>query len=321
MRAIVYTTYGPPEVLQLQEVERPIPNDDQLLVKVHAVSLNPADWHMRGGMLLARLIGGRGLLRPRPTIPGADFAGVVEAVGRNVTQFKPGDEVFGRRDPGGLAEYLCVSQKPIAVRPANLTFEQAAAVPCAAITALQSLRDVGQIQAGQKVLVNGASGGCGTFAVQLAKAFGAEVTGVCSTRNLELVRSLGASQVIDYTREDFTRMGQQYDLIIDNVGNRSVFDLARALRPDGRCVGVGFDSIGRMLQNALQKLTLGAGRNRFRGMLARIRQEDLLLLKELIEAGKVMPVIDRSYSLAEVPAAFRYAEEGRTRGKVVVALD
>lgn len=321
MRAIVYTRYGPPEVLQLQEVERPVPNDDQVLVKVHAVSLNPADWHARSGMLLARIMNG-GLLRPKQSISGADFAGRVEAVGKNVTGFKPGDEVFGRRDPGGFAEYVTVSQNPIALKPANLSFEQAAAVPVAAITALQGLRDHGELQPGQRVLVHGASGGVGTFAVQIAKAFGAEVTGVCSARNLDLVRSIGADQVIDYTRDDFTRTGQQYDLIIDNVGNRSVLDLARALRPNGICVGVGFSSVGRMLTNGLQqRLIPRAGGTKFRGFIARMNQKDLVVLKELMEAGQVVPVIDRTYSLGEVPEAFRYAEAGHARGKVIVTLD
>lgn len=322
MKAIVYTKYGPPGVLQLQDVEKPMPNDDQVLVKVHAISLNPIDWHVRNGMLLARLMTGAGLLRPKHTIPGADFSGRVEAVGRNVTRFQPGDEVFGRRAPGGFAEYLCVSENPIAQKPANITFEQAAAVPVAAITALQSLRDVGQIQSGQKVLVNGASGGVGTFAVQIAKAFGTEVTGVCSTRNLDLVRSIGADRVIDYTRDDFTRTGQQYDLIVDNVGNHSVLDLARALRPKGICVSVGFSSIGRAFQNGLQKRFIPrAGGTKFGGIMARINHKDLALLKELMEAGKIVPVIDRCYPLREVPEAFRYAEEGRARGKVVVSLD
>lgn len=320
MKAIHYTRYGPPDVLQLGEAERPLPNEDQVLVKVYALSLNPTDWHTRRGSLLGRLMSG-GLLRPKQSVPGADFAGRVEAVGRAVTRFKVGDEVFGRRDPGGFAEYLCVSEKPIALKPANLTFAQAAALPVAAITALQALRDVGQIKAGQRVLVNGASGGVGTFAVQIAKAYGAEVTGVCSTRNLELVRSLGADRVIDYTQANFTQVGERYDLILDNVGDRSTFDLASALRPGGICVVVGFSSFGRMLTNFVQEKLPRSGRTRFGGMMARINHQDLVVLKELIESGKVLPVIDRSYPLSEVPAAYRYAEAGRTRGKVVVALD
>ena len=322
MKAIVYTKYGPPEVLQLGEVEKPTPNDDQVLVKVHAVSINPADWHTRRGMLLARLMAGSGLLRPKYPIIGADFSGRVEAVGKNVAQFKPGDEVFGRKSPGGFAEYVCVSEKPIALKPANSTFEQAAGVPVAAMTALQALRDVGGIQSGQKVLVNGASGGVGTFTVQIAKAFGAEVTGVCSTQNLDLVRSIGADRVIDYTNEDFTTTGQQYDLIVDNVGNRLASDLARVLSPTGICVGAGFGGVTRMVQNAfLQRSISRTSGKRFGGLMARINNQDLALLKELMEAGKVVTVIDRCYPLGEVPEAFRYAEQGHARVKVIITLD
>lgn len=321
MKAIVYTEYGPPDVLHLGEVEKPTTGDDQVLVKVHAVSINPADWHTRRGMLLARLIAQSGLLRPKHPIIGADFSGRVEAVGKNVTKFKPGDEVFGRKSPGGFAEYVCVSEKPIALKPANITFEQAAGVPVAAVTALQALRDVGGIQSGQKVLVIGASGGVGTFTVQIAKAFGAEVTGVCSTRNLDLVRSIGADRVIDYTREDFTTTGQQYDLIVDNVGNRLVSDLARVLSPQGICVIAGFSGVARMVQNMfLKRIISRTGGKRFGGFTARINNADLVLLKELMEAGKVVTVIDCCYPLSEVPEAFRYAEQGHARGKVVIAL-
>jgi NADPH:quinone reductase-like Zn-dependent oxidoreductase len=321
MKAIVYTEYGPPEVLQLQEVEKPTPEDHQVLIRVQAVSLNPAEWHIRNGMLLARLIGGTGLFRPKRTISGADIAGRVEAVGKNVTQFKPGDEVFGRRDPGGFAEYVCASEKPIAVKPANLSFEQAAAVPVAALTALQSLRDAGQVQPGQNVLINGASGGVGTFTVQIAKVFGARVTGVCSTRNVELVRSLGADHVLDYTQEDFARTGQRYDLIIDNVGNHSVADYARALTPKGTCIIVGFSSVALLLQQQLLgRLVSRTGSQKISSMLAHTKQADLIILKELMEAGKVRPVIDRTYPLTQVAEAYRYAETGHARGKVVVTL-
>jgi NADPH:quinone reductase-like Zn-dependent oxidoreductase len=321
MKAIVYTRYGPPDVLQLKDVEKPEPNDDQVLVRVHAVSLNPADWHVRRGELLPRLIIGSGLLRPKHPIAGADLAGRVEAVGRNITQYQPGDEVFGRRSPGGFAEYACVSEKSIALKPANVTFEQAAAVPIAALTALQALRDTGHVESGQTVLVNGAAGGVGTFAVQIARAFGAEVTGVCSTRNLDLVRSIGADRAIDYTREDFARDGRQYDLIIDNVGNRSVADCARALRPGGICVAVGFSSLFRLLEyNVLGPFVSRSGGKKMDGMLARITHQDLVALKELMEAGKVVPVIDRCYPLSQVPEAYRYAEGRHARGKVVVAL-
>jgi NADPH:quinone reductase-like Zn-dependent oxidoreductase len=322
MKAIVYTEYGPPDVLQLKEVEKPTPNDDQVLVQVHAVSLNPAEAHMMSGMLLARIMGGNGLLKPKNTIPGADFSGRVEAVGSNVTQFRPGDEVFGRRDSAGFAEYVCVSENPIALKPANVTFEQAAAVPTAGITALQSLRDDGQIQPGQKVLINGASGGVGTFSVQIAKSFRADVTGVCSARNLDLVRSLGADRVIDYTREDFTRSGQRYDLIIDNVGNHSASDYARTLTPQGICVVVGYTSVGLLFQNMiLGQLISRLGDKKIGGMLARIKQDDLIALKELMETGKVAPVVDRRYSLSQVPEAYWYLKTRHASGKIVVTLN
>lgn len=320
MKAIVATRYGPPEVLQPAEVEKPTPTDDQVLVRVRAVSLNPAEWHMRQGMLLARLFS-RSLLRPKNPIPGADFAGQVEAVGRHITQFRPGDEIFGRRGAGGLAEYVCVGEKFSAPKPATLTFEQAAAIPVAGCTALQSLRDAGRVQPGQKVLVNGASGGVGTFTIQIARVLGAEVTGVCSTRNVELVRSLGADHVIDYTREDFARAGQQYDLIIDNVGNRSVLDCARVLRPNGICVGIGYWSLARMLQGAvLGPLVSRTQHKTFRGMLAHITPADLVWLADRVAAGEVVPVIDRCYPFEQVPEAYRYAEAGHARGKVVVTL-
>ena len=321
MKAIVCTKYGPPEVLQLKEVEKPTPNDNQVLVRVHAASLNPAEMHMMSGKLMARILGRNGLLKPKNTIPGADFSGRVEAVGRNVTQFKPGDEVFGRRGFDGFAEYVCVTENPIALKPANMTFEQAAAVPVAGITALQSLRDDGQIQPGQNVLINGASGGVGTFSVQIAKAFGAEVTGVCSTRNLDLVRSIGADRVIDYTREDFTRNGQRYDLIIDNVGNHPVSDYVRALNPKGICVVVGYTSIGLLLQYMLLgRLISRNGSKKIGSMLAHIKQKDLVVLKELMEAGKIVPVVDKCYPLSQVPEAYRYLKTRHAPGKIVVTL-
>jgi NADPH:quinone reductase-like Zn-dependent oxidoreductase len=320
MKAYVYDRYGPPEVLQLREVEQPAPDDQQVLVRVHAVSLNPAEAHLRS-LLLARLMFRSGLFRPRPTIPGADFAGTVEAAGRSVTQFRPGDAVFGRRSPGGLAEYVAVSEKPIALKPANATFEQAAAVPVAAVTALQALRDAGKLQPGQTVLVNGAAGGVGTFTVQIAKALGGRVTGVCSTRNVALVQSLGAERVIDYTREDFTRQAQRYDLIIDNVGNRSVADLARVLAPAGISVGVGFTSVSRMAQNALASAWLSRTRGtRFGSILAQLTREDLTVLKDMIEAGQVKPYVDRCYPFGQVPEAFRYLETKHAAGKIVVTL-
>ena len=322
MKAIVHTQYGSPDVLHIQEVERPAPNDSHVLVRVHAVSLNPAEAHMRRAEPMARLLAGNGLLKPKHPVLGADFAGRVEAVGSNVTQFKPGDEVFGRRAPNGFAEYVCVGENSIVLKPANITFEQAASVPIAAVTALQSLRDDGQIQPGQKVLINGASGGVGTFTVQIAKAFGAHVTAVCSMRNLDLVRSLGADQVIDYTREDFTRSGQRYDLIIDNVGNHSISDYTRALCPKGICVITGYTSMVLLLQHLVMgRLISRIGSKKIGMMLARITKKDLVVLKELMEAGKVVPVVDRCYSLSEVPEAYRYLETRHARGKIVVTFE
>ncbi len=324
MRAVVYTEYGPPEVLRLEEVEKPAPKDDEVLVKVHAAAANPLDWHfMRGTPLPFRLV--FGFRKPKNTFLGADIAGHVEAVGSGATQFRPGDEVFGDVSGsglGGFAEYVCAREETLALKPSNLSFEEAAAVPVAAITALQGLRDKGRIRSGQQVLVNGASGGVGTFAVQLAKHFGAEVTGVCSTRNLELVRSVGADRVVDYTREDFTKSGQPYDLILDAVGNRSVSDYARALSPQGRCVVVGFTTLAHLLQVA----SLGAwvsrrGRKKI-GLIgaAKPNQTDLVFIKELLETGKVVPVIDRTYPLSETAEAIRYLEKGHARGKVVISI-
>jgi NADPH:quinone reductase-like Zn-dependent oxidoreductase len=317
MKAIVYTRYGSPDVLQLKDVEKPAPRDNELLVKVHAASANPADWHlMRAEPFLARLA--NGLLKPKNTKLGADVAGRVEAVGRNVTQFQAGDEVFGGltlNELGSFAEYVCAPEELWALKPARLTFEQAAAVPLAAFTALQGLRDKGQIQPGQKVLINGASGGVGTFAVQIAKSFGTEVTGVCSTRNLDMVRSIGADHVIDYTQEDFTQNGQRYDLIFDAVGNRSVSDFKRALSPNGICAVAGFTTLSRLFQ-----VMLLGGKKIGLMETAKPDKKDLAFIKELLEAGKVVPVIDRCYPLAEVPEAIRYLEEGHARGKVVITV-
>jgi NADPH:quinone reductase-like Zn-dependent oxidoreductase len=321
MKAILYTRYGSPDVLQLEEVEKPVPGDNEVLVKMYAASANPLDWHlMRASPFIARL--GGGLLKPKNPRLGADFAGRVEAVGAHVTQFQPGDEVFGAAT-GAFAEYACVTENEVALKPANLSFEEAAAVSVAATTALQGLRDKGQVHSGQKVLVNGASGGVGTFAVQIAKSFGAEVTGVCSTRNLDMVRSIGADYVIDYTREDFTRKGQRYDLIYDAVGNRSVTDYKRALNAGGICAVAGFSSLPRLFEH----IVLGPLRSKIGdkkvGMMgiAKINQKDLVYLKELLEAGKVVPVIDRRYSLNEVPEAIRYLEKGHARGKVVITIE
>ncbi|HEY6410555.1 MAG TPA: NAD(P)-dependent alcohol dehydrogenase [Ktedonobacteraceae bacterium] len=321
MKAIVYTKYGSPDVLQFKEVEKPAPTDGQILVKIYAASANPLDWHlMRASPFLARLAGG--LRKPKDPRLGADFAGRVEAVGANVAQFQPGDEVFGA-STGAFAEYICVAESKVALKPANLSFEQAAAVPVAATTALQGLRDTGQIHTGQRVLVNGASGGVGTFAVQIARAFGTEVTGVCSTRNLDMVRSIGADHAIDYMKEDFTRTGQHYDLIYDAVGNSSVSAYRRALNPGGTCVVAGFTSLPRLFEHMLigpLRSKIGDKKVGLMGT-AQIKQKDLVSLRELIEAGKVTPVIDRRYSLREVPEAIRYLEAKHARGKVVITVD
>jgi len=323
MKAMVYEEYGTPDVLELREIERPPVSDDGVLVRVQATSVNPVDWHMLTGLpRIARLEGG--LRRPKRQVLGVDFAGTVEAVGRDVTQFRAGDEVFGARN-GALAEYVCVREsRAIVTKPANVTFEQAAAVPVAAITALQALRDKGKIQAGHNVLVNGASGGVGTFAIQLAKSFGANLTAVCSTPNVETARSLGADRVIDYTQEDFTRTGQRYDLMIDIAGNRSWADCKRVLGAKATVVGVGgpktnswIGPMGDALQ--LRLVTLLGSRNAV-FFLAKISKQNLLVLRELLESGEVTSVIDRRYTLAEAPDAFRYLGEGHARGKVVVTL-
>ncbi|MBD1373421.1 NAD(P)-dependent alcohol dehydrogenase [Hazenella sp. IB182357] len=323
MKAIVYTKYGSPDVLQLKDVEQPIPNEEEVLVQVYAASANPLDWHkMRADPFITRL--GNGLFKPKNTRPGADIAGRVIAVGKNVTQFKPGDGVFGdicEVGSGGFAEYVAVPEHALVLKPSNLSFIESAAVPVAALTALQGLRHEGQIQAGQKVLVNGASGGVGTFAVQIAKAFGAEVTGVCSTQNLELVSSIGATHVIDYTKEDFTRTGVQYDLIYDAVGNRSVLDLARSLQPHGVCTVVGITNLFLAFQVMwMGKWISRTSHKKIGMMMASMNKEDLQFIKELVEAGKVAPVIDRRYPLSQTADAIRYLETGRARGKVVITM-
>jgi NADPH:quinone reductase-like Zn-dependent oxidoreductase len=322
MKAIVCTKYGSPDVLQLKEVAKPTPKDNEVLAKVHAASANAYDWHLLTADSFLVRLGGGGLLKPKNTILGADIAGRVEAVGRNAKQFQPGDEVFGDISGcgnGGFAEYVCARENALALKPASMTFEEAAAVPMAALTALQGLRDKGQIQPGQKVLINGASGGVGTFAVQIAKSFGAEVTGVCSTRNLDMVRSIGADQVIDYTQEDFTKDEQRYDLILAANGYHSILDYKRALSPKGICVTTG----GSMAQ-IFQAMLLGpwismTGSKKMR-MLAAKPNKDLAFMKELLEAGKVVPVIDRRYPLSEVPEALRYLGEGHAKGKVVITM-
>src|SRR6266581_1541232 len=319
MKAIVYTHYGSPDVLQFKETEKPVPNAGEILVKIYAASANPLDWHlMRGAPFLARLAGG--LRKPKDPRFGADLAGRVEAVGSTVTQFQPGDEVFGAWT-GSFAEYATVPENKVALKPANLSFEAAAAIPVAAITALQGLRDHGQIQPGQKVLIHGTSGGVGTFAVQLAKSFGAEVTAVCSTRNLDMGRQMGADHVIDYTQEDFSRNGQRYDVIVAVNGNHPLRDYLRALNPGGIYVALG-GSLSQFFQGVLLgPLVSRLGRKKVRSFIAKMNQADLLLLKELLEAGKVVPVIEKCYPLSETAEAIRYLAEGHARGKVVITVD
>jgi len=312
MRAIVYHRYGPPEVLQLQEVEKPVPADDEVLVRVRAASANPLDWHfMRGEPRIMRLM--TGLTKPRLARLGVDAAGVVEAAGRGVTAFEPGDEVFGAFR-GAFAEYACTRARAVSKKPVNVTFEQAACATVAGVTALQALRDNGRLRAGGKVLVNGASGGVGTFAVQIARCLGAEVTGVCSTRNVELVRSLGAHHVVDYTREDFTRRGERYDVVIDCVWSRSLAESRRLLAPSGRYVIVGVVP-GRIFRAMLAGF---ASAGKVSMMLARGRPDDRATLADLMRDGKVTPVIDRTYPLAQAREAIRYLEQGHARGKVVI---
>ena len=324
MKAIVHRCYGSADVLKFEDIEKPIAADDQVLVKVHAASVNPLDWHyMRGTPYIVRMDSGFG--KPENPRLGVDFAGTVEAVGKNVKRFKPGDEVFGGKF-GAFAEYVTVREdRALALKPANLTFEQAASVPIAALTALQGLRDKGRIQPGQKVLINGASGGVGTFAVQIAKSFGADVTGVCSTRNVAMVRSIGADHVIDYTQEDFTKGEQRYDLILDNVGNHSLLQYRRALTPKGIFVIVGGPNsgqwIGPMVTPIKALMLSPLVSQKFAPFLAELNQEDLAIMRDLMQAGKVTPVIDRRYKLSEVPAAIRYLEEGHARGKVVIAVE
>ena len=323
MKAIVYRCYGSPDVLRLEDIEKPAPADDEVLVRIHAASVNPLDWHyMRGSPYLMRL--GSGVGAPTDTSMGVDFAGTVESVGKNVTRFKPGDEVFGGHS-GAFAEYVTVRQdRVLALKPANISFEQAASVQVAAITALQALRDYGKIQPGQHVLINGASGGVGTFAVQIAKSFGAEVTGVCSTRNLELVQSLGADHVIDYTQDDYTESGQRFDIIVDMVGNHSLLENRKVIAPDGKFVIVGGAKgnwIGPLM-GPIKALFLSpfVGQE-FGMMLAQSNQDDLVVLADLMQSGKVTPVIDRRYELSEVPAALEYSEEGHARGKIIISLE
>jgi NADPH:quinone reductase-like Zn-dependent oxidoreductase len=327
MKAIVYCDYGLPN-LKLQEIEKPVPADDQLLVKVRAASVNPLDWHFIEGTPYIMRAMGVGFRKPTDTRLGVDFAGTVEVVGKNVTQFKPGDEVFGGRT-GAFAEYVCVREaRAVALKPANITFDQAASVPIAGITALQGLRDKGKVQPGQKVLINGASGGVGTFAVQIAKSYGAEVTGVCSTRNMDMVRSLGADHVIDYTKEDFTKSDQRYDVILDNVANHSLSEFRRVLKPNGIYVLIGGGGasenrwLGPGLTQAFKAMFLSKFVSQTMGMmLAELNQKDLTFLADLMKSGKVTPVIDKRYKLSELPQAIEYLEQGHARGKVVITAE
>jgi NADPH:quinone reductase-like Zn-dependent oxidoreductase len=320
VKAIVRETYGPPDVLRLDDVPTPIVGDEDVLVRVHAASANAGDWHLlRGTPLPFRLVAG--LIKPKYRIIGNDIAGTVEAVGRNVAQFKRGDEVFGdvsRCGFGAYAEYVAARESALALKPANLSFEEAASIPTSGCTALQGLRK-GKIQSAQSVLIHGASGGVGTFALQIAKALGAEVTGVCSTKNVEKIRAIGADHVLDYTKANFANSGQKFDLILAVSGDRSIWDYRRTLTPTGRYVMVGGSN--RQLRDALLLgPVLSIGGQKLGNMLARPNQSDLLVLKDLVEAGKVRPVIERSYQLSEVPEAIRHLETGHASGKLVVTI-
>jgi len=325
MKAIVYHNYGSPDVFRLEDIPKPTPGDGEMLIHIHATAVNPFDWHfMRGAPFFVRL--GYGVLKPKKNILGIDIAGRVESVGENITRFQPGDEIVGDLSLcgfGGFAEYVCIHEKAaFALKPPGMTFDEAAAIPTAAVTALQGLRDKGKNQLGQKVLINGASGGVGTFAVQIAKALGAEVTGVCSTGKLDMVRSIGADHVIDYTREDFTTNGQRYDLILDNVGNRSVLDFNRALKPKGTCVVTGFSSLTRLFKNMFLSMWISMTGGKKIGHIGETKPNtnDLAFILQLVAAGDVTPVIERRYPLAETPEAVRYLEEGHARGKLVITM-
>ena len=323
MKAIVYHNHGLADVLKLEEIERPTPGDDEVLIKVRAASVNPLDSGLSKHPFLRRIL--FAMSKSKINRPGRDVAGQVEEVGKNVKQFKPGDAVFGLCG-GAFAEYACASQSALVMKPDNASFEHAASVPLAGLTALQGLRDKGKIQPGQKVLINGAAGGVGTFAVQIAKSFGAEVTGVCSTRNVEMVRSIGADHVIDHTREDFTKGGEHYDLIFDLVANHSFSARRRVLNPKGIYIGAGIVGLGgsmvRLLAHQTTELVLSRFvSQKFLTLMAKLRKEDLVIMGELIETGKITPVIDRYYSLSESPEAIHYLEQGHARGKVVITFE
>jgi NADPH:quinone reductase-like Zn-dependent oxidoreductase len=318
MKAILFPKYGSPDVLQLTEVDKPRPNENQVLIKVIAAAVNPLDWHgMRGEPFIARM--GNGIRKPKDQRLGADIAGRVEAVGKNVTDLKPGDEIFGAIGAGGFAEYACTREKNLVLKPGNISFEEAAAAPVVGLTAIQGFRHAGGVRAGQKVLVNGAAGGIGTFAVQYAKSCEAEVTGVCSTRNVDLVRSIGADHVIDYTREDFTRTTEKYDLIYCAIGNRTAYAYRRALKPGGICVIAGFTSMFLLFEGMLLGPLASRGDKKVTRMgISNTNKEDMLLIKELLETRKVVPYIDRRYPLHETAEAIRYVETLHARGKVII---
>jgi NADPH:quinone reductase-like Zn-dependent oxidoreductase len=322
MRAIVHDSYGSPVVLGLEEIEKPVIGDEQVLVRVRAASVNPLDWHfMRGTPYLVRIQAG--LSKPKRKTRGADLAGQVEAVGKNVTRLQPGDEVFGEAG-GSFAEYVAAKEKVLALKPPNLSFEEAAAVPVAGLTALQGLRDKARIRSGHKVLINGASGGVGTFAVQIAKSLGAEVTGVCSTRNVDMVRSIGADHVIDYTQEDFTQGELRYDVMLDTVGNHSLSGCKSVINPDGVYISIGSNQMGDWIGplTHVLRVMIGSwvGSQRLVPMLALANKEDLAVLAGLLESGEVTPVIDRTYPLEKTAEAIRYLEKGHARGKVVITV-
>lgn len=323
MKAVVQHAYGSPDTLKFEDVAEPIPRDDEVLIRVHASSVNPYDWHlMRGKPYLARTQ--VGLLKPKDSIPGADVAGRIESVGKDVTAFRPGDEVFGDISAGAFAEYVCVRPDRLTHKPANVSFEHAAAVPLAGITALQGLRDKGHVQSGDKVLVNGASGGVGTFAIQIAKSFGTHVTAVTSKKNADLVTSIGADDVVDYTKEDFTGGVQRYDVILDTIGNHPLSRVKRAMEPDGTFVAIGKsemgDWIGPLSFLASLIATSSIGRHKMVPLLAKVKQADLEVLAGMLESGQITPVVDRQYELADVADAIRYIEEGHARGKVTITV-
>lgn len=320
MKAIIFPTYGSPDVLQLEEVEKPIPKENEVLIRIHAAAVNPLDWHrMEADPWFVRL--SEGFLTPKDPRLGADIAGVIEDVGSEVTEFKPGDAVFGC-SKGAFAEYTCFPENLVALKPDQISFEEAASIPIVGYTALQGLRDYGEIQSGQNVLINGASGGVGTAAVQIAKSYGCVVTGVCSAYNLELVESIGADHTIDYKTTDFTRTGDRYDLIYDTIGNRSPFDLKRALKPGGICSVAGFTTLSRLMQIAVVGGLLSKTGNKKIGLMgtARPNKKDLNILKDYLESGKLKAVIDRKYPLAKTTEAIGYLEEGHARGKVIITI-